>query len=107
MANQLQSTFAVPPAGLEPATPCLEGRCSIQLSYGGVWRSCLRVAPTGSSPWAYVFNLAQWRVDGKATIIRSQSTCRSHRVQYRELCRFCLCRELHSYRPRASLLVQI
>ena len=21
------------PAGLEPATPCLEGRCSIQLSY--------------------------------------------------------------------------
>src|ERR1700704_6267732 len=22
------------PAGLEPATPCLEGRCSIQLSYG-------------------------------------------------------------------------
>jgi hypothetical protein len=24
------------PAGLEPATPCLEGRCSIQLSYGVV-----------------------------------------------------------------------
>ena len=22
------------PAGLEPATPCLEGRCSIRLSYG-------------------------------------------------------------------------
>jgi hypothetical protein len=22
------------PAGLEPATTCLEGRCSIQLSYG-------------------------------------------------------------------------
>src|SRR5437868_9274922 len=22
------------PAGLEPATPCLEGRCSIHLSYG-------------------------------------------------------------------------
>ncbi len=22
------------PAGLEPATSCLEGRCSIQLSYG-------------------------------------------------------------------------
>src|SRR5262245_46437819 len=22
------------PAGFEPATPCLEGRCSIQLSYG-------------------------------------------------------------------------
>ena len=24
----------VRPAGFEPATPCLEGRCSIQLSYG-------------------------------------------------------------------------
>lgn len=24
------------PAGLEPATPCLEGKCSIQLSYGTV-----------------------------------------------------------------------
>jgi hypothetical protein len=24
----------VRPAGLEPATTCLEGRCSIQLSYG-------------------------------------------------------------------------
>ena len=24
----------VRPAGLEPATPCLEGRCSIRLSYG-------------------------------------------------------------------------
>ena len=23
----------VTPAGLEPATPCLEGRCSIQLSF--------------------------------------------------------------------------
>ncbi len=22
------------PSGLEPETPCLEGRCSIQLSYG-------------------------------------------------------------------------
>ncbi len=26
----------VPPAGLEPATLCLEGRCSIRLSYGGL-----------------------------------------------------------------------
>ena len=27
--------LSIPPAGLEPATPCLEGRCSIHLSYGG------------------------------------------------------------------------
>jgi hypothetical protein len=26
----------VRPAGLEPATPCLEGRCSIHLSYGRI-----------------------------------------------------------------------
>jgi hypothetical protein len=26
--------FLATPAGLEPATLCLEGRCSIQLSYG-------------------------------------------------------------------------
>jgi hypothetical protein len=26
--------FLAIPAGFEPATPCLEGRCSIQLSYG-------------------------------------------------------------------------
>jgi hypothetical protein len=28
----------VRPAGLEPATPCLEGRCSIHLSYGRMER---------------------------------------------------------------------
>lgn len=26
--------FLVRPEGLEPSTPCLEGRCSIHLSYG-------------------------------------------------------------------------
>ncbi len=26
----------VGPAGIEPTTPCLEGRCSIQLSYGPI-----------------------------------------------------------------------
>ena len=31
----------VGPAGLEPATPCLEGRCSIHLSYGPIGDSIL------------------------------------------------------------------
>jgi len=26
--------FVIRPEGLEPSTPCLEGRCSIHLSYG-------------------------------------------------------------------------
>ncbi len=39
------------PAGLEPATPCLEGRCSIRLSYGRLhpqalsWGKVLKLSP--------------------------------------------------------------
>ena len=32
-------------AGLEPATTCLEGRCSIQLSYRTDWLSSLIILP--------------------------------------------------------------
>ena len=34
----------VPPAGFEPATLCLEGRCSIQMSYGGQTMSVSNLA---------------------------------------------------------------
>ena len=42
------------PAGLEPAAPGLEGRCSIHLSYGRVWR--------WKQAWRIVALLA-WRDD--------------------------------------------
>jgi hypothetical protein len=45
------------PAGLEPATPGLEGRCSIQLSYGRTWlngsiapRVAFRAEPAARDP---------------------------------------------------------
>ncbi len=37
------------PAGLEPATPGLEGRCSIQLSYERVHRQCIKAGTWLSS----------------------------------------------------------
>ena len=33
--------FLATPAGLEPATYCLEGSCSIRLSYGAVRRASM------------------------------------------------------------------
>src|SRR5258708_31945333 len=40
-------TKTLRPAGLEPATSCLEGRCSIQLSYGAQLIDSKTFAPRG------------------------------------------------------------
>ena len=40
VAAQVGAEDSAPPAGLEPATVCLEGSCSVQLSYGGMLTAC-------------------------------------------------------------------
>ena len=42
------------PAGLEPATPGLEGRCSIQLSYGREWKCPIVTSPLVSKTAGHV-----------------------------------------------------
>lgn len=62
------------PAGLEPATFCLEGRCSIQLSYGAFQFEIIYQAPTqrGSQSLYIECHLRlSWRKLGVATLIKS------------------------------------
>ena len=39
------------PTGIEPVTCCLEGSCSIQLSYGSIDRPTLRMSPYTRARW--------------------------------------------------------
>ena len=48
------------PEGLEPPTYCLEGNCSIRLSYGQLVQPKERIIP-GSPPW---FDELAWAAAG-------------------------------------------
>ncbi len=54
------------PGGLEPPTPCLEGRCSIQLSYGTIMKRYLRALIFGRLIAKIIAVIA--RPDGFATL---------------------------------------
>jgi hypothetical protein len=60
-------------AGLEPTTPGLEGRCSIQLSYSPVFFYSL--------PFCVVRAVVQSLVDPRPVVIRSGVTCVSRQWQ--------------------------
>ena len=67
-----------PPAGLEPATLCLEGRCSIQLSYGASKPINLtgtnRFGQICDSTFKNIGSIAQ-RVDHKSFLIGLTVEC--------------------------------
>ena len=55
------------PAGLEPATLCLEGRCSIRLSYGSVGRM-MKKRPVYER---------QGKIAGQPGAIKAEITCQA------------------------------
>ena len=56
------SSVRVPPVGLEPTACCLEGSCSIQLSYGGFGRGPATLSGyyTGIASAAEVDDAVEW-----------------------------------------------
>ena len=66
----------VHPARIERATICLEGRCSIQLSYG-CSRSRLDAEPGGRNPAAPLTNAAALSADFYRTATLAGSSPRS------------------------------
>ncbi len=65
-SNKLDLSFKVIPEGFEPSTYCLEGSCSIQLSYGTIFiNNFMKVGVAGFEPAA---SCSQSRRDNRATL---------------------------------------
>ena len=103
-ANSAPEEQRARPAGIEPATHGLEGRCSIQLSYG-----CIQVGVTGFEPATYgsqnrrATRLRYTPRRGRLTHRRSIAQAR---LWFQDLCRplACLCGPRAVAGSRAELL---
>src|SRR5690554_4652222 len=83
--QKLQLDHLVIAEGFEPSTACLEGRCSIQLSYAtGITRNCV----IGSAKIVFLLNLSQKKMKyrekrflGFGILTRVSNSCFRKRIK--------------------------